>query len=110
MKSHRLVFVDKDLEKVFGELSDKDPLKKGLIRAMRDIKENFGVGRLITRDTHNKSRVKKILGKYCSSNVRVYNLPSAWRMLYTVTRSEDIRIIAVILDWMNHKDYERLLR
>jgi len=110
MKPHRLSFVDRDLERVFNELSDKDPIKKGLIKAMRDIKENFGVGRLITRDTHNKSRVKKILGDYGSSNIRVYNLPSAWRMLYTVTRSEDIKIIAVILDWMSHKDYERLFR
>ena len=110
MKPYKLIFVDEDLERAFNDLSDKDSIKKGLIRAMRDIKENFGVGRLITRDTHNKSRVKKILGKYGSSNIRVYNLPSAWRMLYTVTRSEDIRIIAVILDWMNHKDYERLLR
>jgi len=83
MKSHKLVFVDKDLGRAFGELSDKDPVKKGLVKAMRDIRENFGIGRLITKDTHNKSRVKKILGEYGSSNIRVYNLPSAWRMLYT---------------------------
>lgn len=110
MKPHKLIFVDRDLERVFNNLSDKDPIKKGLVKAMRDIKENFGVGRLITKDTHNKGRVKKILWEYGSSNIRIYNLPSAWRMLYSVTRSEDIKIIAIILDWMSHKDYERLLR
>lgn len=110
MKPHRLTFADKELEDVFNELSDKDPIKKGLVKAMRDIKENFGVGRLITRDTHNKSRVRNILDKYGTNNIRVYNLPMAWRMLYSITRSEDVRIIAVILDWMNHKDYEKLLR
>ena len=110
MKPHKLTFVDKDLEKSFNDLSDKDPIKKGLIKAMRDIKENFGVGRLITKDTHNKSRIKNILDKYETNNIRVYNLPMAWRMLYSITRSEDVRIIAVILDWTSHKDYEKLLR
>ena len=109
MKPHKITFVDKDLEKSFNELSDKDPIKKGLIKAFRDIKEDFGVGRLITKDTHNKSRIKTILSKYGSDNLRIYNLPSAWRMLYSVT-SEDIKIVAVILDWMDHKNYEKLLR
>jgi len=77
---------------------------------MRDIKENFGVGRLITKDTHNKGRIKSILDKYGTNNIRVYNLPMAWRMLYSITRSEDVRIIAIILDWTSHKDYEKLLR
>ena len=110
MKSHRLVFVDKNLEKMFDALSDKDPIKKGLIRAIREIKEDFRTGRLITRDTHNKGRIKKILEKYNTNNIRIYNLPSAWRMLYSITSSEDIRVVAVILDWVNHKDYEKLLR
>jgi len=110
MKPHKLTFADKKLEKSFNALSDKDPIKKGLKKAMRDIKGNFGIGRLITKDTHNKSRIRKILEKYGVVNVRVYNLPSAWRMLYSITRSEDIKIVAVVLDWVSHKDYEKLLR
>ncbi len=43
------------------------------------------------------------------NNLRIYNLPSVWRMLYTVT-SNGIEIVSVILDWMNHKDYERLFK
>ena len=110
MKPHKVTFIDKNLEKTFNNLSDKDPIKKGLIKAIRDIKTDFGAGRLITRDTYNKSKIKKILGEYGSDNIRVYNLPSAWRMLYSITRSEDIKIVAIILDWMNHKNYEKLLK
>ena len=110
MKPHKITFIDKELEKEFDSLPDKDPIKKGLTKAIRDIKEDFSVGRLITRDTHNKSRIKKILNEYGSKNIRVYNLPSAWRMLYSITPFEDIKIVAVILDWMNHKDYEKLLK
>lgn len=110
MRSDRLVFADRDLERSFNDLSDKDPVKKGLIRAMRDVKENFGVGRLITRDTHNKGKVKQILKKYGAVNLRIYNLPSAWRMIYSVSSLGDVRIVAVILDWMSHKDYEKMLK
>jgi hypothetical protein len=110
MKTHKITFADKKLESAFNGLSDKDPTKKGLIKAIRDIKNNFRVGRLITRDTHNKIKIRNLLSKHKTSNIRVYNLPTAWRMLYSITPSEDIKIMAVILDWMSHKDYEKLLR
>jgi len=48
------------------------------------------------------------LKKYGINNVRVYDLPFAWRLMYTVTGSSEIGIISVILEWMNHKDYEKL--
>ncbi len=110
MKPHKVIFADENLGRVFNSLSEKDPIKKGLIKAICDIKENFGVGRLITKDTHNKSKIKQVLNKYGSRNIRVYNLPSAWRMIYTITKLEDIKILAVVLDWMSHKEYEKMLR
>ena len=110
MKSDKVVFIDAELGKSFEELSEEDPIKKGLKKAIKDIKENFGVGRLITKDTKNKSKIKNILNKYKLDNIRIYNLPTAWRVLYSITKSEDLKIISIILDWMNHKDYERLFK
>jgi hypothetical protein len=34
-------------------------------------------------------------------------LPNGWRLLYSVVGVE-IELIAVVLDWMDYKDYERL--
>ena len=110
MKPHKVIFVDKTLEITFNNISNKDQTKKGLIKAIKDIKENLWVGRLITQDTHNKNKIKEILNKYKLDNIRIYNLPSAWRLLYSVTKSEDLKIIAVILDWMDHKEYDRLFK
>lgn len=110
MKTHKIIFGDKRLENAFNNLSDKDSTKKGLIKAIREIKNDFKVGRLITKDTHNKNKIKNLLNKHKTDNIRIYNLPTAWRMLYSITRTEDIRILAVILDWISHKDYEKLLR
>jgi len=35
-----------------------------------------------------------------------YNLPGAWRLIYSIQGGEAI-IITIILDWMDHKTYEK---
>ena len=41
MKPDKVVFVDSDLEDSFNEMSDNDPIKKGIIRAIKSIQDNF---------------------------------------------------------------------
>ena len=47
--------------------------------------------------------------KLKETNLWIYNLRKDWRLLYSIGRDE-IEVLAVILDWMNHKDYERLFK
>ncbi len=103
MKPEKVVFVDADLEKVFNQMSDKDPIKKGIKRAIGFIQDNFSCGRNVRKDLIPK----KLIDKYLINNLWIYDLPNGWRLIYSVTRDE-IEIITVILDWMNHKDYEKL--
>lgn len=106
MKPERIVFVNEGLEKSFNELNETDPIKKGIIKAIKDIQENVFCGRNV-----KKSLIpKELIQKYNINNLWIYNLSDGWRMLYVITPSEEIEIIAVILDWMNHKDYERLFK
>lgn len=44
--------------------------------------------------------------KYGIDNLWKYNLPNAWRLIYSVARDEVI-VIAIILEWMDHTTYER---
>jgi len=37
MKPEKVVFVDESLEKSFNELSDSDPIKKSLVRAVKNL-------------------------------------------------------------------------
>ena len=104
MKPDKVVFFDKELEESFNELSDKDPIKRGIIRAIRAIQEDFTCGRNVKKELIPK----KIIDKYALNNLWLYDLPNGWRLLYSVTSTGEIEIIAAILDWMNHKDYERL--
>ena len=104
MKS-RVKFIDRELENVFNKLDDVDPIKKALKRAIENIEQDPRVGRNVIK----KLIPKKLIKKYEIENLRIYNLPAAWRMLYTITANE-IEIISVILDWINHKDYDRLFK
>ena len=71
-----------------------------------EIRKNVFCGRNVKKDLIPK----ELINKYRFNNLWIYNLPSAWRLLYSITSKGDVEIIAAILDWMNHKDYERLFK
>ncbi len=106
MNPDKLKFIDNDLEITFNNLKENDPTKKALIRALKEIKQNCYCGRNV------KKRLipKRLIDRYGINNLWIYNLPSAWRLSYSLTTSGEIRLIAVVLNWMNHKDYEKLFK
>ncbi len=106
MKPEKVVFIDETLEKSFNELNEIDPVKKALARAINTLQEDAFCGRNVKKNLIPKSLIQK----YELNNLWIYNLPDGWRMLYVLTPSEEVQIIAVILDWMNHKDYEKLFK
>ncbi len=106
MKSKKVIFVDETLEKSFNTINKNDPIKKALIRAIQTLKKDAFVGRNVKK----KLIPKRLIQKYKINNLWIYNLPNAWRMLYSLTESGEIEIIAAVLDWMNHKDYEKLFK
>lgn len=50
---------------------------------------------------------KEYIHKYGINNLYKYDLPNAWRLLYSIGR-EGLEIIAIILEWCSHKEYERI--
>ena len=54
-----------------------------------------------------KKQIPKIyIKKYGIDNLWKYNFPNAWRLIYSVARDEII-VVTIILEWMNHKEYEK---
>ena len=100
-----VTFIDKKTEDKFeslkeGKYEDKQ-LYKFIDRAIEDLKVNI-VGENIPKRLIPKEYIKK----YGIDNLRKYNLPDAWRLLYTVV-GKDIKILNIIIEWMTHKEYER---
>ena len=48
--------------------------------------------------------------KYGVTNLFRVELPSFWRMLYTLTAEGEIEIIAFVLDIIDHKTYDKKFR
>ena len=100
-------FGDENIKKAYQELEsgkfeDKE-LKEWLDRAVQDLRKNAFSGiqipkRLIPKEYHTE------YGQL--TNLWKYNLPNAWRLIYTIKRDEII-VLTVVLEWMTHKEYDR---
>lgn len=100
-------FGDEKLKEAFYNLKDIDKeLYEQIDKATDEISKDIFCGRNVIK----KWIPKELINKYGIDNLWIYNLRSGWRLLYSVTSPDKIQIIAIILDWMNHKDYERLFK
>ena len=103
IKPSKVKFISDELEKDFNSLKDDDFIKRAIIRAIQDLKENAFCGIQIPKKLFPKEYVQK----YGIKNLWKYDLPKGWRLLYTVTAENEVELISAILEWFNHKDYER---
>ena len=102
MKS-RIQFVDEKIKNAFKILEDEDPkLHSFILRAFRDIEDNVFCGIQIPKRLIPDYYIKK----YNIKNLWKYNLPDAWRLIYSV-KGKDLLVFSIILEWMDHKTYER---
>ena len=103
IKPSKVVFISDELEKNFNILKDNDPIKKGIIRAIMDLKQNAFSGTQIPKRLFPKLYIQK----YGINNLWKYDLPNGWRLLYTITPENEVELISAILEWFDHKNYER---
>ena len=103
IKPSKVVFISDELEKDFNELKDEDPIKKAMVRAIKDLKESAFAGIQVPK----RLIPKEYIQKYGINNLWKYDLPRGWRLLYTITADNEVELISAILEWFNHKEYER---
>lgn len=99
-------FGDEKLKAAFEQLKDSRVedkiLYSWIMRAINDLSENAFCGIQVPK----RIIPKEYIDKYDIDNLWKYDMPKGWRLLYSVARGE-ICIISIILEWMDHKDYER---
>ena len=101
-----VTFGDKKIEIDFeslkeGKVEDKQ-LYTSIDRAIIDLKNNPACGIKVPKNLWPKEYIKK----YDITNLWKYDLPEGWRLVYTIQTNE-IMILNVILEWFDHKEYER---
>jgi Txe/YoeB family toxin of Txe-Axe toxin-antitoxin module len=90
------------MEEEFQKIND-ELLKKQLEKALENLQENAFCGIQIPKRLIPRDYIKRF-GNL--TNLWKYNLPDAWRLIYTV-KNNNITILSVLLEWMDHKTYER---
>ncbi len=94
------------LEKLKQSKTEDKKLYRWLVRAFEDLEENAFSGIQFPKKLIPKEYEKKF-GRL--NNLWKYNLPNAWRLIYTLKKDE-VCVLSVILEWMDHKGYERKFR
>ena len=82
--------------------SDYQTLLNSIKQKIEFLKENPHYGIHIPKNKIPKEYIKN----YDANNLWKINLSGAWRMIYTI-RGSEIEIIALILDIINHKEYNK---
>jgi hypothetical protein len=52
---------------------------------------------------------KEYKTKYKVKNLWKYNLSNNWRLLYSIA-DDEILVVSIILDWLNHEEYEKKMK
>jgi hypothetical protein len=103
MKKNFVSFIDKKTKKEYFRAKEENPtLFKFLERATDDLKKDPEIGTKIPKKYWPEYYVKR----HKIDNLWKYDLPNAWRLIYTIVKAE-VKIISVILEWFDHKNYER---
>lgn len=99
-------FVDKNIREAFYKLEKGDNSERELFKfinqALDNIEENAFCGIQIPK----RLIPKKYITKYGVKNVWKYDLPKAWRLIYSIVNDE-IVVVSLVLEWLDHKNYEK---
>ncbi len=103
IRSCKVVFINQKMELSFYSLKENDPLKHGIVRTVRSLKDDAFCGIQIPKRLIPKVYIRR----YNLTNLWKYNLPLGWRLVYTVTADNQFEVICAIIEWFNHKEYEK---
>ncbi len=102
----RVGFAEESLLAAFNKLKsgrfEDKALAAEIDAAMDKLKDNPLAGIKIERRLWPSYYVQK----YDIDNLRKYDMRNGWRLTYTI-RGNRIEVLSVILEWLNHKSYEK---
>jgi hypothetical protein len=102
----RVVLADETLKESLDKLKNAKTEDKKLYAWLNRAFDDLVDDQFCVVQIPKKVIPRVYIRKYGIDNLWKYNLPNAWRLIYSVARDEVI-VIAIILEWMDHKTYER---
>ncbi len=106
IKIKKVAFSNKKTKEAYEKLKkgkfEEKELFDFISKVIDDLKENPFCGIKIP----NKLIPRVYIEKFEITNLWKYNLPNSWRLVYSIV-GDQIKIVSLILEWFNHKEYER---
>lgn len=99
-------FADEELKKAFYKLEQGDDSERELFKFINQAMDNIEENAFCATQVPKKLIPKGYTQKYGVTNLWKYDLPKGWRLLYSI-RGEEVIVVSIILEWMDHKEYER---
>ncbi len=105
-KEFEIIFFDENIKNSFKKLENGTSeekflfklIEKAILQLKKDPQNSINV---------KKNQIPKIyIQKYCIDNLRMIKLNQRWRLFYTILPGK-IEIMGVIIEWLEHKDYEK---
>ena len=94
--------IAKALKRLKDSKTEEEKLYKWIQRAIEDLKENAFCGIQLPK----RLMPRIYVSKYGIDNLWKYDLPKGWRLIYSVSNGT-VCVLSIIIEWMDHKDYER---
>ncbi len=99
-------FANSSLKKSFYALQKGNSFERELFKHINNVLDELEKNAFSGIQIPKKLIPKTYLKKYGVNNLWKYNLTKGWRLIYSVS-SEEIIVVSIILEWMDHKTYEK---
>ncbi len=99
-------FVDANVRKAFYKLEEGDNSEKEMFKFINQAMDNIENNAFCGVQIPKKQIPKEYIKKYNVGNLWKYDLPNAWRLIYSISGGKAV-VVSIILEWMDHKNYNR---
>jgi len=99
-------FADENIREAFYKLEKGDDSERELFKLINQALDNLEGNAFCGIQIPKKLIPKEYTKKYSVKNIWKYDLPKAWRLIYSVVNDE-IVVVSLVLEWLDHKKYEK---
>lgn len=102
-------FADENIKEALYKLENGDDSEKQLFKFINQALDNIEGNAFSGVQIPKRLIPKEYAVKYDVKNLWKYDLPKGWRLMYSIV-NEELVVVSIILEWFDHKDYERRFR
>jgi len=105
-RARKVTFASHSLSEDFQKLQNGSFEEKQLAHEVQNAIDELYTNPMAGIKVPKQLWPREYLKKYSINNLRKYDLREGWRLIYTL-KGNEIEIIAIMLEWLSHKEYEK---